>query len=187
MKRIGRLALRCVGLPEDDLRLQAEQRARVLIDRQAVFRVVGHAVDQRLVAGDHGVREGAGHVCDAPVDPVVWDAGFDDVASQLGEDVVGPQWPVCLGFGEPEQGVAQVGGVQRAGVEQRGKGHDRSASPGPLGCGGGVVQIVVLGLGGHLVECLAALAAGAVAVVEDVAEHDAPMPASHGVGDLAVG
>jgi hypothetical protein len=52
------------------------------------------------------------HLGDAPVDSVRRYACFDDVSPQLGEDVGGPQRPVRLGLGEPEQGVAEVGRVE---------------------------------------------------------------------------
>jgi hypothetical protein len=55
-------------------------------------------------------------VGDAAVDAVGWDAGLDEVAVEFGEDVGGPQGSVRLGVGEAEQGVAQVDGVEHAGV-----------------------------------------------------------------------
>jgi len=55
-----------------------------------------------------------------------------------------------------------------------------------LGACGGVVQAVVFGVGGHLVEGGAAAGSGAFGVVEDVAEQDAAMSSGKSNLDLPI-
>ena len=121
------------------------------------------------------------------VDALGWDAALDEVTTKLSQNVGRSQRSVCRGLGEAQQGVAQVGRVERAGVEERGEGHGCERLSTRLGTGRGLVQAIVLGVGGHLVERSPALGSGAFGVVQHVPQKYAAVPAAHGMWDFAVG
>jgi hypothetical protein len=73
-----------------------------------VLWIVGHPLDQGLVAGHAGIGKRPVHLGDAEIHPVRGHASINQVAAKFGENVGGPQRAICLSFGEPQQGVAQV-------------------------------------------------------------------------------
>lgn len=56
-----------------------------------------------------------------------------------------------------------------------------------VGHGSGVVQSAVLAFGGHVVECFAAVGAGAFLVVDEVSQQYSTMSATHDLRNLAIG
>jgi hypothetical protein len=72
----------------------------------SVFRVVGHCVDQGVVAGHGSVGERPAHLRNAQINSVSRGTSFDQVAVEFGEHVGGPQRAIRLRFGEPQQQVS---------------------------------------------------------------------------------